>query len=219
MNEYKPYWVLKNNNKSYTRIHKSECGHCKNGEGPRPDHTGCWQGFESYEEARIWADSIGWRVFSCANHLCQPVELISDVEGGNSSINNWSGWYQFNLQSLNAYVPSSPGIYEIRTDYKFGRLKGSSQTVNIGMAVNLKQRLGSRLINPHRNWTIEEQRLMQKGHGFEFRYANAVNKEVRKMENDALFEYFTEHWELPPGNRVFPKEVQRKLRKLWKLWD
>ena len=117
-------------------------------------------------------------------------------------------------------MPNSPGVYEIRTDYTFGRLKGSSQTVNIGSAVNLKNRLGSRLINPRRYWTLEEQRLMQKGHGFDFRYANAMTKEISiNMENDALFEYFTEHWELPPGNRVFPKAVQKALRKLWKLWD
>ena len=218
MNEYKPYWVLKNKVKRYTRIHKAEAGHCRNGEGPRPGHTGCWQGFESYEEARIWADGIGWPVLPCSHHLCQPVEQILDIKKTKSSVNNWSKWYQFNQPSLDKYVPNAPGIYEIRTDYKFGRLKGSSRTVNIGMAVNLKQRLGSRLIDPRRNWTLEEQRLMQKGHGFEFRYANAVTREViRKMENDALFEYFTEHWELPPGNRVFPKEVQRKLIKLWNL--
>jgi len=71
--------------------------------------------------------------------------------------------------------------------------------MNLRVRCSLKQRRGSRLKNPNRNRTLEEQRLIQKGHDFEFRYANAVTKAVIiQMENDALFKYVTEHWELPP---------------------
>ena len=70
MGEHKPYWVLKNDVKYYTRIHKSECGHCNNGDGPRPDHTGNWHGFTSFREANVWARGIGWTVYNCRR--CTP---------------------------------------------------------------------------------------------------------------------------------------------------
>jgi len=140
------------------------------------------------------------------------------------SIINWSKWYQFNQQSINTHVPDSPGCYEIRTDYIFGRLKGYSQTVYIGSAEKLKQRLGNRLNDPDRNRTLEEQRLIQKGHTFEFRYAKArgeagenQDKVEIQMENEALTEYVMEYCELPPCNRVFPKKVQKALMQEWKL--
>ena len=130
----------------------------------------------------------------------------------------WSEWYQYNQHSLNTYVPESQGIYEIRTDYIFGRLKGYSQTVRIGKADRLKQRLGGILNEPDKNRTIEEKRLIQKGHTFEFRFAKAESGEVAiQMENESMAEYVMEYWELPPCIRNFPKEVVKILKKEWKL--
>ena len=67
------FWVLENTKHNYAKIHRAECGCCKNGEGPRPGHTGRWHGpFATYTEALAVAkntrrpgDSYGYR-------LCNP---------------------------------------------------------------------------------------------------------------------------------------------------
>jgi len=149
----------------------------------------------------------------------------TSLKGGyGMSMINWSEWYQFNQQLINIHVPDSPGCYEIRTDYIFGRLKGYSRTVYIGSTENLKQRLGNRLNDPDKNRTLEEKRLIKKGHTFQFRYAKMLGESVEnqdkieiQMKNKALTEYVTEYCELPPCNRVFPKKVQNALMQEWKL--
>ena len=54
----------------------------------------------------------------------------------------WSNWNALNSVSQNAKVPNSPGVYEVQTDFTFGRLNGNSPIIYIGSAAtSLKKRL------------------------------------------------------------------------------
>lgn len=54
----------------------------------------------------------------------------------------WSAWHPFDTEVVNTSVPDKPGVYEVRSDVEFGRLKGSSPLVTIGSAVaSLRKRL------------------------------------------------------------------------------
>ena len=65
------FWVLENKKHNYAKIHRGECGCCKDGQGPRPDHTGCWHGpFTEYKQALTTAKNIKHDVSSCK--LCKP---------------------------------------------------------------------------------------------------------------------------------------------------
>lgn len=118
----------------------------------------------------------------------------------------WSNWYDFN--SLLAMVPDCSGIYEIRTDFEFGRLQGKSAVVYIGSAEkSLRERLiGQRCANPNRFLSGAEKLLSKAGHSLEFRYAVSSDAaSARQLEVQQLTRYKEEHWELPPGNSVMPK--------------
>ncbi len=117
---------------------------------------------------------------------------------------DWSTWYPLSHQSL-SNLPDVPGIYEIRTDYEFGRLRGSSRVVYIGSAARpskptLRKRLGNRIADPEGNLSGAEKLLRRAGHTLEFRFAKAKDREMaRQMEIQRLTEYEKKHWETPPG--------------------
>jgi len=123
------------------------------------------------------------------------------LEGTRMHEFHWSEWYPLSPRDIG--IPDEPGIYEIRTDYEFGRLRGSSRVVYIGSTMNsLKQRLvHQRIKEPSRT----EKLLRKAGHALEFRFATATDGETAKrMEAQRLMDYEREHWELPPGNGVMP---------------
>jgi len=131
---------------------------------------------------------------------------------------SWSPWCRFDDEESKASVPNIPGVYEIRTDYEFGRLKGNSRLVAIGSAKkSLRTRLcrqrfrdTARYLNRVEKWLVKE------SHTLEFRYfPTATEKEARRLEAEWLFKYEYEHGELPPGNGVLPlsviiKEIEQK---------
>jgi hypothetical protein len=126
--------------------------------------------------------------------------MMGDIE--------WSEWYPIDLQSVTALVPDKPGVYEVRADFEFGRLKGHSRIVTIGSANrSLRQRLiRQRFANTERFMNRAEKLLYRAGHTLEFRYATTAGGQVaRQMEAKRLEEYEKEHWELPPGNGQLPR--------------
>jgi len=126
---------------------------------------------------------------------------------------SWSAWHRFDAEVARATVPDEPGVYEVRTDFEFGRLKGNSPLVTIGSAVlSLRKRLcEQRFRNALRYLNRAEKWLVQASHTLEFRYATtASGKEARYLEALRLMEYENEHWELPPGNEALPLSVIRK---------
>jgi excinuclease UvrABC nuclease subunit len=121
----------------------------------------------------------------------------------------WSEWRELTKGSLES-VPESPGIYEIRTDYDFGRLKDKSNIVYVGrtgQGRNLKKRLSARVNNPGKFLSRAERFLLSEGHFLEFRFAVAeCQEDAKRMEAERLAEYDREYWELPPGNSALPKQ-------------
>ena len=117
---------------------------------------------------------------------------------------DWSEWYPLSQQSL-TNIPAMPGIYEIRTDYEFGRLNGISQVIYVGSAAHgikpsLRKRLGGRIADPEGNLSGAEKLLLAAGHALEFRFAKTKDGETaRQMEIQRLSDYIRKHWEAPPG--------------------
>jgi len=120
---------------------------------------------------------------------------------------NWSPWYPMDPSSSNIAVPDSSGIYEIRTDYEFGRLRGNSTLIYIGSAASLRRRFqGQRFVDPERYLSRTEKLLLKGGHVVDFRYATTSDiATARRLEAERLSDYEQKHWELPPGNGVLPR--------------
>ncbi len=62
----------------------------------------------------------------------------------NKSFGNyqWSRWFSLDDGAAKQNVPDKPGIYEVRANFEFGRLRGKSQIVSIGRAIpSLQKRL------------------------------------------------------------------------------
>ena len=115
----------------------------------------------------------------------------------------WSSWYSLDARVETTNVPDKPGIYEVKTDIIFGRLKGESSVVTIGSSgTSLRKRLcEQRIRNSVRYLNRAEKWLVQAKHSLEFRYVTTANREeARYLEVLRLLEYENEHWELPPGN-------------------
>ena len=67
------FWVLENTKHNYVKIHRAQCGCCRDGQGPRSGHTGRWLGpFATYTEARAAADNTKKRTDSIDCKLCNP---------------------------------------------------------------------------------------------------------------------------------------------------
>lgn len=122
----------------------------------------------------------------------------------------WSPWHYLNVDTA---VPDEPGVYEIRTNLEFSRLRGSSSLVTIGSAtVSLRKRLcEQRFNNAVRYQNRAEKWLTRAGYTLEFRFTTTGNStEARFQEALRLMEYENEHWELPPGNEVLPVTAIRR---------
>jgi len=119
---------------------------------------------------------------------------------------SWSEWYHLMPPVVNELVPDLPGIYEIRTDHEFGRLRGTSNIAYIGSAARNTPSLKRRLLGRISNASLAEKRLRQHGYSLEFRFAMASDGETaERMEAERLIDYERQHWELPPGNGAFPR--------------
>ena len=105
---------------------------------------------------------------------------------------SWSSWHRFDDESAKAAVPHRPGVYEVQTDFEFGRLKGNSRLVTIGSAVpSLKTRLcRQRFRDTARYLNRAEKWLIHGGHILEFRYLPTITRnEARRLEAERLIEY------------------------------
>jgi hypothetical protein len=133
---------------------------------------------------------------------------------------SWSPWYDIDNQEAKDALPMTPGVYQVRTDFEIGRLKGSSRIVSIGSAApSLRQGLREQRFHKTARWKYldrAEKWLLHGGHTLEFRYLTTDDeKEARFLEDEYLLEYECEHWELPPGNERSPlpkirKELEQK---------
>ena len=67
------FWVLGNTKHNYAKIHRAECGCCKDGQGPRLGHTGLLLGsFATYTEALAAAKSTKRHTDNVNCKKCKP---------------------------------------------------------------------------------------------------------------------------------------------------
>ena len=123
---------------------------------------------------------------------------------------SWSEWYRLTPLVVDELVPDLPGIYEIRTDREFGRLKGTSKIVYIGSAARKTPSLRRRLLGRIPNASLAEKRLWQHECNLQFRFATVSDGETaERIEAERLIDYERQHWEFPPGNGAFPRRYFR----------
>ena len=126
----------------------------------------------------------------------------------------WSEWVSLNKSCLR-FAPDKPGIYEIRTDYEFGRLLGRSRIVYVGRTKSgsLYNRISKRVTDPWGNLSWAEKFLHVRQSCLEFRCTEAdSDADAKRLEAYRLYEYYRIHGELPPGNSTFPEAGTSKAR-------
>ena len=115
----------------------------------------------------------------------------------------WSPWHRLDNEEAKQNVPDKSGIYEIRTNFEFGRLNGKSPIISIGRAVpSLQSRLAKgRLEYLIKNLDRPEKWLYNAKKTLEFHYIVTDSGDKAKwLEALRQWEYENEYWELPPGN-------------------
>jgi hypothetical protein len=130
----------------------------------------------------------------------------------------WSDWFPLACCALlKENVPRQPGIYEIRLNREFGRVRGTTRIVNIGRALDtLYQRVyRDKACDPDRNYSGTMKWLALENATFEVRWFVTCDKEQAALaEKKRLAEFISRHWELPPGQLRGPSG-QDKLGKTY----
>ena len=121
----------------------------------------------------------------------------------------WSDWFPLECcHLLEDNVPKKPGIYEIRLNREFGRVRGTTRIVNIGMAAkSLNTRVyRQKACDPDGHHSGTMKWLALEDATFEVRWFVTGDKEQAKSaEKKRLAEFICRHWELPPGQLQGPE--------------
>jgi len=116
-------------------------------------------------------------------------------------------WYTFSLKNKENILERSTldiGVYIIRTDKSFGRLKGSSDILYIGKT-NAKGGFKTRMKQyfnpgPSQLTNIRIKNFLSNNRVF-MEISFLKNNDPESLERDLLKKYVEEHLELPPFNR------------------
>jgi len=120
------------------------------------------------------------------------------MESKNLSINNWKKFK--NIQENN--IPGKKGLYVLRLNERFGRLKGSSDILYIGWSENLRHRLWDNYKTGTGGGTTQRVHNYLKKKDYSERVEIGWEVGVpRDKEKRLLKQYEQEHHELPPWNR------------------
>ncbi len=109
-----------------------------------------------------------------------------------------SGFKSFDQSTLKS-VPKEPGIYMVRAEKPFCRLRGETDILYIGMAGrDLRRRLSTFWRANGRNAKIRFETLKKAGFALHYSYYPCANP--REEERLALARFARKHLELPPLN-------------------
>jgi excinuclease UvrABC nuclease subunit len=120
----------------------------------------------------------------------------------------FSEWRVFNRQTkkeLLRAAPKSVGVYAIRRDTSFSRIRGASDILYVGSAANQKGlhgRIGQYLSPGPTQWT-NKRILALVAETTNYRISWLVTETIAKakaLEQELLELYLQEHGELPPQN-------------------
>ena len=120
-----------------------------------------------------------------------------------TKLGRWSDWFTLERCALlKENVSHEPGIYEIRLNREFGRVRGTTRIVNIGMAAkSLNDRVyRQKACDPIRNYSGTMKWLMLEDAEFEVRwFVVSSEEEAKRAEDQRIAEFICRHWEMPPG--------------------
>jgi hypothetical protein len=113
---------------------------------------------------------------------------------------------------ISTLVPSDPGIYEIRLNRKFGRIRGKTDIVNIGETGKrtLRQRLfEEKAIRWKKNWSGSMKWIKENDPNFIFEARWLSMKkcnldQIKAAEDWRIAEFNLKHYEQPPGQTKPP---------------
>ncbi len=123
----------------------------------------------------------------------------------------FSDWIDLTSQDI-TIVPTKPGVYAIRmkNGVRFGRLRGESDIVYMGRtAKGLRGRL-RQYFNPDPT-QLTNRRVNQLMRRYDLEVAWKEDQNPSITEHNLLLQYVTDHDELPPLNRQYPKTVVVEL--------
>ena len=118
---------------------------------------------------------------------------------------------------ISTLVPSDPGIYEIRLNREFGRVRGKTDIVNIGVAtVSLRERVfEQKAIRWKRNWSGSMKWIKENDPNFIFEarwlsMKGCSDVQIPAAENWRIAEFNLKHYEQPPGQTRPPSGWSKK---------
>ena len=76
----------------------------------------------------------------------------------------WSHWYRFDDEKILATLPNEPGVYEVRTDFEIGRLRGGSSLITIGRAKQLKERRDKQKVGDTTRYLNRAEKWLRRAH-------------------------------------------------------
>lgn len=121
----------------------------------------------------------------------------------------WSDWFSLECCALlKVNVPRKPGIYEIRLNREFGRVRGTTRIVNIGRARDTlyKRVYLDKACNPQQHHSGTMKWLAREDAKFDVRWFVTCDDEQAVLaEKKRLAEFICRHWELPPGQTRGPE--------------
>ena len=128
-------------------------------------------------------------------------------------------WHNFNLTSrdeLRANLPVKDGVYVIRDRREFGRFIKTSDIVYIGSAEGtLKDRISKYFSSDKtRSTNVRINSWLKRYDSFQISWIvlenqaneNQLEEQCRSYERSLLLKYEQDHGELPPFNRILPRE-------------
>jgi hypothetical protein len=111
-------------------------------------------------------------------------------------------------------IPAVPGIYEIRLNREFGRIRGKTDIVNIGVAtVSLRDRVfDQKTLAWRRYWSGSMKWIKENDPNFAFEArwlsmkgcSSGQVKKAEDWEDWRIAEFNLKHFEQPPGQTTAP---------------
>ncbi len=119
----------------------------------------------------------------------------------------FKNWYRLrDISSGEITPPSESGVYVLRLNRSFGRLKGESDILYIGSTSDIYQRIVENYLEGRGGKTTQRIRYYIFDREYleliEISWVTSINP--KQLEEELLKKYEEEHHELPPWNRTLP---------------
>ncbi len=118
-------------------------------------------------------------------------------------------WYKLtDIRSGKIVPPSKPGVYVLRLEHSFGRLKGESDILYIGSTDNIQHRIIENYLGGRGGKTTQRiyYYIFRRKYLESIEISWVISNCPKQLEKELLKKYEEEHHELPPWNRASPNK-------------